>query len=30
MQEEGVYLCEGCGEEIVIPLDIAAGHRQEY
>ena len=30
MQEEGVYLCDGCGEEIVIPLDIAAGHRQEY
>ena len=30
MQEEGAYLCGGCGEEIVIPLDISAGHRQEY
>jgi short subunit dehydrogenase-like uncharacterized protein len=30
MQEEGAYLCGGCGEDIVIPLDISAGHRQEY
>jgi hypothetical protein len=30
MQTEATYLCEACGEEIVIPLDLSAGHRQEY
>ncbi|MEK6270232.1 MAG: CPXCG motif-containing cysteine-rich protein [Planctomycetales bacterium] len=30
MQEDGAYFCSGCGEEIVIPLDISAGNCQEY
>jgi len=30
MVTDGCYVCENCGEEIVIPLDIAAGHDQEY
>ena len=30
MDEEGTYLCDSCGEEIVIPLDPAAGSRQDY
>jgi hypothetical protein len=28
--EEGAYLCDHCGEEIVIPLDASAGAEQEY
>lgn len=28
--EEGVYVCDHCGEEIVIPLDASAGAEQEY
>ena len=28
--EEGSYVCESCGEDIVIPLDITAGREQEY
>ncbi|MCC9642611.1 CPXCG motif-containing cysteine-rich protein [Rhodopirellula sp. JC740] len=27
---DGTYVCDNCGEEIVIPLDIAAGRDQEY
>lgn len=27
---DGVYVCEGCGEEIVIPLDPSAGSSQEF
>ena len=30
MQDEAVYVCESCGEEIVIPIDVSAGDRQEY
>ena len=30
MQEEGSYVCNACGEEIVIPLDVSAGQEQEY
>lgn len=30
MQEEAAYVCEACGEEIVIPLDISAGRKQQY
>ena len=29
-EEEGTYLCDSCGEEIVIPLDRSAGLSQEY
>jgi len=30
MQEEGSYICDACGEEIVVPLDISAGASQRY
>lgn len=29
-QGEGAYVCDGCGEEIVVPLDPSAGHSQSY
>ena len=30
MDDEGTYICDNCGEEIVIPLDVAAGSDQTY
>jgi hypothetical protein len=30
MQNEASYVCDACGEEIVIPLDLSAGESQEY
>jgi cysteine-rich CPXCG protein len=30
MQTEVSYVCESCGEEIVVPLDLSAGESQEY
>jgi len=27
---EATYVCDSCGEEIVVPLDVSAGDRQEY
>ena len=30
MNEEASYICDACGEEIVIPVDPSAGARQEY
>lgn len=30
MQEENTYICDTCGEEIVIPIDVSAGNVQEY
>lgn len=30
MQDESSYVCDWCGEEIVVPLDVSAGERQEY
>lgn len=30
MPEEGVYVCDACGEEIVIPLDLTEGFSQTY
>ena len=30
MEEDGCYVCDSCGEEIVIPLDRSAGKHQEY
>ena len=27
---EGVYTCESCGEEVVIPVDLSQGAEQEY
>lgn len=30
MDEEASYLCDACGEEIVIPVDLSAGGQQDY
>ncbi|MFG0262279.1 MAG: CPXCG motif-containing cysteine-rich protein [Novipirellula sp. JB048] len=30
MDNEATYLCDACGEEIVIPLDPSAGTQQAY
>lgn len=30
MQHEASYICDACGEEIVVPLDYSAGESQEY
>ena len=30
MQDESSYLCDACGEEIVVPLDVSAGSHQQY
>jgi hypothetical protein len=30
LKEEARYVCDACGEEIVIPLDLSAGESQEY
>lgn len=27
---EGAYVCDACGEEIVVPLDASAGLEQSY
>jgi hypothetical protein len=30
MQDEASYICDACGEEIVIPLDFSQGSSQEF
>jgi DNA-directed RNA polymerase subunit RPC12/RpoP len=30
MRDEASYICDWCGEEVVIPLDPSAGASQEY
>ena len=30
VENEASYICDNCGEEIVVPLDITAGHEQHY
>ena len=30
MHDEATYICNSCGEEIVVPVDLSAGERQEY
>jgi len=30
MQDEAAYVCDHCGETIVIPVDFSAGRYQEY
>ena len=28
--EDAAYVCDACGEEIVVPVDLSAGESQEY
>ena len=30
MNDESTYICESCGEEIVIPVDVSQGESQEF
>lgn len=30
LSEDAGYICNSCGEEIVVPLDVSQGRRQEY
>lgn len=30
MRDEFSYICDSCGEEIVIPVDLSAGTSQQY
>lgn len=30
MQDEASYICDACGEEIVIPVDVSQGAHQRY
>ncbi len=30
MNEEATYVCDSCGEEIVIPVDLTQGEQQQY
>ena len=30
MSDEASYLCDSCGEEIVVPIDLSAGLVQQY
>ena len=30
MNDEASYVCDSCGEEIVVPIDFSAGAAQEY
>ncbi|MEO6593486.1 MAG: CPXCG motif-containing cysteine-rich protein [Planctomycetota bacterium] len=30
MQNEASYICDSCGEQVVIPIDLAGGSRQDY
>jgi hypothetical protein len=30
MKDEASYICDWCGEEIVIPIDLSAGGIQDY
>jgi hypothetical protein len=30
MNDQATYICGACGEEVVIPIDLSQGERQEY
>lgn len=30
MHDEASYLCDACGEEIVVPIDLTEGSSQDY
>ena len=30
LETEATYVCDSCGEEIVVPVDVSAGAHQDY
>jgi DNA-directed RNA polymerase subunit RPC12/RpoP len=30
MNDEAMYICTSCGEEVIFPIDVSAGPEQEY
>ncbi|MDA1050921.1 MAG: CPXCG motif-containing cysteine-rich protein [Planctomycetota bacterium] len=30
MNDEATYICDACGEEIVVPIDLTQGTSQDY
>jgi cysteine-rich CPXCG protein len=30
MKDEASYVCDSCGEEVVLPIDLSAGSAQQY
>ena len=30
LPDEAAYICDSCGEEIVVPLDLSEGSTQQY
>ena len=30
MENEATYICYGCGEEVVVPIDLTEGSSQSY
>ncbi len=30
MNDEAAYVCDACGEEIVVPIDLTQGNSQDY
>lgn len=30
MNDEASYICGACGEEVVVPVDVSQGGRQQY
>ncbi|MEL6895519.1 MAG: CPXCG motif-containing cysteine-rich protein [Planctomycetota bacterium] len=30
MDDDACYICDSCGEEIVVPVDLSAGSHQDY
>ena len=30
MNDDASYICDSCGEEIVVPIDLSAGMNQQY
>jgi hypothetical protein len=30
MKDQASYICDSCGEEIVVPIDVSSGSCQEY
>lgn len=30
MEDEASYVCDSCGEEIVVPVDLSGGEEQTY